>query len=184
MTLVAAAVLFLNIAQIIAQKGETIVIDTTLGRIKGLVHTPVTKGKQTVYSFYGIPFATPPVADLRFRPAVLNTSKWNGIYDGTQFQAQCMQPYSYGAMDEDCLYLNIYTSKPNKTGSLLPVMFWIYGGGFVTGAGSYYPGINIIEEAQDFVYVSINYRLNTFGFLQNEQLYNEDPNWKSYGGMN
>eukprot|EP01084_Bolivina_argentea_P112646 200889_1 len=165
---------------------ETIVIDTKLGQIKGKVHNKTKQ--QIVYSFYGIQYGTVP---LRFAPAQLNESKWNGIYDGTRFGDVCMQVIILDVMppqqmSEDCLFLNIYTQKPSNTGTLLPVMFFIHGGGFMTGAGSdsTYYGVNIVGKGKDFVYVSINYRLGPFGFLSNEQLFKENANWKSYGGLN
>eukprot|EP01083_Nonionella_stella_P240168 839811_1 len=87
-------------------------------------------------------------------------------------------------MSENCLFINIWTSKPNNTGTLLPVMFWIHGGGFSAGTGATFDATNLVGEGRDFVYVSINYRLGIFGFLQNQALHDEDPNWPSYGGMN
>eukprot|EP01084_Bolivina_argentea_P140225 246586_1 len=166
-----------------------VVINTQLGQILGLEH--VIKARQTVYSFYGIPYAIAPVGDLRWRPSQLQTTKWNGIYNATAFGDECVQflyePPPIGeTMSENCLYLNIWTSKPNNTDTLLPVMFWIHGGGFITGSGSdlTYNGIDIVSQNRDFVYVSINYRLGIFGFLQNQALHDEDPNWPSYGGMN
>eukprot|EP01084_Bolivina_argentea_P037195 68773_1 len=179
MVISVSIILLFNVAQIISQ---SIVIETQLGQIKGLVHKPAEK--QTSYSFYGIQYAIAPTGDLRFRPAQLNTTKWNGIYDGTTFGPECMQNGKAEGMSENCLFINIWTSKPNNTGTLLPVMFWIHGGGFSAGTGATFDATNLVGEGRDFVYVSINYRLGSFGFLQNEALYNEDPNWKSYGGMN
>eukprot|EP01084_Bolivina_argentea_P174645 302517_1 len=178
--------LLVLLSNIFACIGETITIDTQLGSIKGTVNKRA--GKQTVYTFFGIQYGISPVGDLRFRPAQLNESKWNNVYDGTKFGNVCMQnnPPNGQPMSEDCLFLNIWTPKVNSTGTLLPVMFWIHGGAFQAGAGSAasYDGVSMLGEAKDFVYVSINYRLGAFGFLSNEQLYNEDKNWKSYGGLN
>eukprot|EP01084_Bolivina_argentea_P216656 368026_1 len=91
------------------------------------------------------------------------------------------------SISEDCLYLNIWTSNVKPVGKLLPVMFYIHGGFFSYGSGADHAnnGNNLIGETDgNIVYVSINYRLGSLGWLQNEALYNEDPNWKSYGGMN
>eukprot|EP01083_Nonionella_stella_P211284 764086_1 len=65
-------------------------------------------------------------------------------------------------------------------------MFYVHGGGYHTGTGAdlEYNGINFIGPHNDFVYVTINYRLNSLGFLDNEAIYNEDPTFKSYGGLN
>eukprot|EP01084_Bolivina_argentea_P140223 246584_1 len=162
-----------------------IIIDTKLGKINGTVHKANSSKTQDVYSFYGIQYANTPIGDLRFRPSTVNASLWNGIYDGTRFGDQCVQG-GVLPQSENCLFINIWTSKPNNTGTLLPVMFFIHGGGFYVGAGSNaeYNGINFVSTQKDFVYVSINYRLAALGFLSNKQIYDEDPNWKSYGGLN
>eukprot|EP01084_Bolivina_argentea_P165339 287253_1 len=162
-----------------------VILNTQLGQIQGTEH-PV----EGVYSFFGIQYGNSPTGSLRFRPAQLNNSKWNGIYNGTQFGQVCMMLdllvpfFGNQSMSENCLFLNIWTTK--KSSANLPVMVFIVGGGFVVGAGSEasYNGLRFVSEYKDVVYVSINYRLGAFGFLQNEQLYNEDASWKSYGGQN
>eukprot|EP01084_Bolivina_argentea_P165348 287268_1 len=165
--------------------GQDVVINTQLGRIRGIEHKSV--GKQTVYTFFGISYAVQPVGALRFRQAQLNTSKWNGVYNATKYGDVCMQrnPHNGQSMSENCLFLNIYTQNPNASANL-PVFFWIHGGGWTAGASSdnSYNALNLVGKGKDFVYVSVNYRLGAFGFLSNTQLYNEDKNWKSYGGLN
>jgi len=167
---------------------DHVVLDTKLGQIRGIEHSV-----EGVYAFYGIPYGVAPVGDLRFRPAQLNSSMWQGVFDGTEFGSVCMMLdllvpfFGNQSMSENCLYLNVWTpSNFSSSSDGLPVMLFINGGGFVVGAGSEYSynGLRLVSSTRDFVYVSINYRLGAFGFLQNAQLATEDANWPSYGGQN
>ena len=160
---------------------QTVLINTTLGQIRGNVDA--NSWKPTVlYEFKGISYATPPAGDLRFRPAVLSVTTWNGIYDATEFGSVCVQQGKSGNGSEDCLVLNIWTTKSNvenaQHGKLVPVMLFIHGGSFTGGSGNYFDGTNFAGEYGELVYVSINYRLGALGFLNNVAIYNEDPNWK------
>lgn len=152
-----------------------------------------------VETFKGIPFAEPPVADLRFKKPV----KYSGTYSGLKandYKGACMQINPAGlwtvldnlvglttllpgfaqtaiydfakgsvSMSEDCLYLNVFRPKGTKPTDKLPVMAWIYGGGFLIGSSGTYNGGKFIDESvamgQPVVFVSINYRLGPFGFL-------------------
>ena len=137
-------------------------IETTKGRIKGVQESNYQR-------FYGIPFAKPPVGDLRFRePQPMDP--WDEVKDATKFGPIPIQNNPDGATpinqkeDEDCLYLNIWTpAADNKT---RPVMFWIYGGGFITGASSR-PRLNGANLAVhgDVVVINFNYRLGALGFI-------------------
>eukprot|EP01084_Bolivina_argentea_P174641 302510_1 len=167
---------------------QTVTISTKLGDITGSVQN--TSWSTNVYLFAGIRYAVPPLNALRFRPAQIYTTKYDAIYDATKFASACIQtpsakvPLNYS---EDCLFLNIWTSNIKPIAKLLPVFLFIHGGSFVTGSGAMplYNGNNIVGEIDgNIIYVSINYRLGSIGWLQNEQIYNEDNNWKSYGGMN
>ncbi|KAF5276537.1 hypothetical protein FQR65_LT03967 [Abscondita terminalis] len=118
------------------------------------------------YSFQGIPYAQPPLGDLRFK-APRAPLPWSGILDATK---EGNASYSRHMLfrniigSEDCLYLNVYTPK-RSTEFLKPVMFWIHGGAFLIGSGStdiFSPDFLIHE---DVVIVTINYRLGLFGFL-------------------
>src|SRR5579863_535487 len=129
--------------------------------------------------FLGVPFAAPPVGDLRFAPPREHQA-WTGALDATVPKSSSPQlPEPFGGSpseNEDCLYLNIYT--PTKTGGrLLPVFFWIHGGGFTYGNGASpaYNGTNIAKKG-GVVVVSTNYRLNVFGFLAASALSSQDPN--------
>ena len=131
--------------------------------------------------FKGIPFAAPPVGDLRWREP--NPVKpWIGIRDATAFGSRCMQ--SGKNVSEDCLYLNVWTPEwPAK--SRRPVMLWIHGGGNFAGSS----GEAIFDGAQfaqhGVVLVSANYRLGVFGFFAHPELTAESTHHASgnYGLM-
>ncbi len=135
-------------------------------------------------SWKGIPFAAPPVGELRWR-APQPAERWEGVLEAHEFGNQCMQkgfvkPLGGGLeMSEDCLYLNIW--RPARDGKF-PVMVWIHGGGYTmgTGASSFYAG-DRLSEAGEVVVVSINYRLTTFGFLALPALAGEDEHGSTGG---
>ena len=133
--------------------------------------------------YKGVPFAAPPVGDLRWKPPQA-AAPWQGVRQAIQFGNSCMQrPFPtngvYSAappppVSEDCLYLNIWT--PAKSADdRLPVMVWIHGGGFAhgTGAAAGYDGENLARKG--VVVVTINYRLGIFGFLALPELTAESP---------
>ena len=137
--------------------------------------------KDGVRSFKGIPFGQPPVGDLRWREPQ-PVKNWNGVRKADQFGPRCVQRTSAGAdywfrsngMSEDCLYLNVWT--PAKSGKeKLPVLLYIFGGGFQNGDGSEprYDGENMARKGM--VAVSINYRTNIFGFFVHPELTKESP---------
>ena len=137
--------------------------------------------KDGVRSFKGIPFGQPPVGDLRWREPQ-PVKNWKGVRNADQFGPRCMQRTSPGAdywfrsngMSEDCLYLNVWT--PAKSGDeKLPVLVYIFGGGFQNGDGSEprYDGENMARKGM--VAVAINYRTNIFGFFAHPELAKESP---------
>ncbi|CAE6417154.1 unnamed protein product [Rhizoctonia solani] len=118
--------------------------------------------------FLGIPFAQPPVGPLRFKPPVPWVPGNITVVDSTLDGASCEQnvPFTNNRISEDCLTLNVW--KPiNATGNL-PVMVWIYGGGFYQGEIQRYPGTQLLERAnkigRPIIYVAMNYRLGIYGF--------------------
>lgn len=135
---------------------EGITVETKLGKIRG------TEEKGT-FSFKGIPYAKPPIGDLRFvrtQPA----EAWEGTLDAVEFGPNAYQNRNFKTpLSEDCLTLNIWT--PNTNGKKA-VMFFIHGGSFATGAGSdgEYNGANLAGNG-DVVVVTVNYRLNVLGFM-------------------
>jgi para-nitrobenzyl esterase len=147
---------------------ETEVIETSTGKIQGYID----KG---IHIFKGIPFAEPPIGDLRFKPPV-KKKPWEGLLDTTKYGQFPMQG-NFPINDllnqilglevqesEDCLTLNIWT--PNTDDKRRPVLVWIYGGGFIVGgsANPIYDGLTLALRGE-VVVVSINYRVGAFGFL-------------------
>ncbi len=134
--------------------------------------------KSGIRSFKGIPFAAPPVGDLRWKepqPA----RNWPGVRKADKFGPRAMQRAVFGDMNfrsdgmgEDCLYLNVWT--PAKTGNeRLPVLVYFYGGGFMAGDGSEprYDGESMAQKGM--VALTVNYRLTVFGFLSHPELTKE-----------
>ncbi|RYG85444.1 carboxylesterase family protein, partial [bacterium] len=129
-----------------------------------------------VEAFKGLPFAAPPVGDLRWRPPQ-PAARWSGIRDASRYGADCMQePFPGDAAPlgetpaEDCLYLNVWRPAGARAGAKLPVMVWIYGGGFVNGGASpaVYDGSAFAR--QGVILASFNYRLAHFGFFAHPAL--------------
>ena len=119
--------------------------------------------------FKGVPFAAPPVGDLRWR-APKPAAHWDGVRKADQFSPICMQGNNAGS--EDCLYLNVWTGA-KSAGEKRPVMVWIYGGGYTSGSGSQamYDGEALAKKGA--VIVTLNYRLGTFGFFSYPELTKE-----------
>jgi para-nitrobenzyl esterase len=137
-----------------------------------------------VASYKGVPFAAPPVGGLRWRPPQ-PVARWTGVRQAAEFGVDCMQgrfgpPLSSGAPptrapSEDCLYLNVWGPASAAPGAKLPVMVWIYGGGF-TGGSSASPNTSGAQFAkQGVVLVAANYRVARFGFFAFPALSRERP---------
>jgi len=146
-------------------------VKTKSGKVEG-------KEDGTVRAFLGIPYAAPPVGELRWKPP-MPAAKWSGVRRVTEFGAHCMQGKVYGDMkfhdaggSEDCLTLNVWA--PAKTsGAKLPVMVWIYGGGFAAGTTSETRQDGTHLAQQGVIVVSMNYRLSIFGFFVHPELAKE-----------
>jgi para-nitrobenzyl esterase len=137
-----------------------------------------------VVSYKGIPFAAPPVGELRWRPPQ-PVAPWTGVRQAAEFGADCMQgrfgpPPAPGGPatrmpSEDCLYMNVWRPASAAPGAKLPVMVWIYGGGF-TGGSSSSPNTSGTEFAKkSVVLVAANYRVGRFGFFAFPALSRERP---------
>lgn len=133
--------------------------------------------KAGVRSFRGIPFAAPPVGNLRWKEPQ-PVANWTGVRNADQFGARCMQRsggdywFRSGGPSEDCLYLNVWT--PAKSGSeRLPVLVYIFGGGFQNGDGSEYRYDGESMARKGIVAVAVNYRLGIFGFFSHPELTKE-----------
>nr|WP_317194644.1 carboxylesterase family protein [Algoriphagus lutimaris] len=136
--------------------------------------------KSGIQKFFGIPFAKAPVGELRWK-APQPLDNWSGIKKTIQFGPRAVQAPVFGDMDfkseglsEDCLYLNVWTPADRNTKNL-PVLVYFYGGGYVAGDGSE-PRYNGEAMAQKgIVVVTVNYRLNIFGFFAHPELSAESP---------
>jgi para-nitrobenzyl esterase len=158
----------------------------------GLIHGKLVNngnGAGKVREFLGIPYAAPPVGDLRWK-APQPAAHWKDVRDAMQFGAHCAQNRVYADIifqddgpSEDCLYLNVYTPASAKAGSGLPVMFWIHGGGYDTGSASEPRYSGDYLPAKGVVLVTINYRLGIFGFLATTDLEKEAGAAGNYGLM-
>ncbi|KAG5887779.1 hypothetical protein JTB14_035126 [Gonioctena quinquepunctata] len=138
------------------------IVKTKNGWIWGEEATTGDLGKP-YYSFRGIPYAKPPVGNLRFKEPVPQ-DPWPGIFFATSEGNICIQENARGS--EDCLYINVYVPKNvSGTPKVLPVMVWIYGGYFMSGHSAYdlYGPDYFLSE--DVIFVSFNYRLGVFGFF-------------------
>ena len=143
-----------------------------------------------VTSYKGIPFAAPPVGDLRWK-APQPAQKWTGVRKADRFGPRAMQLPLFSDMvfrsdgvSEDCLYLNVWTPAKSPKAKL-PVLVYFYGGGFAAGDGSEPRYDGEAMAAKGIVTLTVNYRLNVFGFLAHPELSAESPNKASgnYGLM-
>ena len=138
----------------------------------------------TIRIYRGIPFAAPPVGDLRWRepqPA----ANWTGVRDGSEFASRCMQTRVYSDMvfrdqgiSEDCLYLNVWTPK-DAGNKKLGVLLWFYGGGFVSGSSDEFRYDGEALAKKGIIVVECNYRLGIFGFFSHPELTKESPHHAS-----
>ncbi len=162
------------IALCAAGSDDGLTVKTKFGKVHG---KDINEGK--VHAWLGLPYAAPPVADLRWK-APQPPAKWHAERDATKYASHCAQNHVFDDMvfqdegaSEDCLYLNVYAPATAAKTSKLPVMFWIHGGGF-SGGGSDEPRHNgDFLPLKGVVLVTINYRLGVFGFLATEDLARE-----------
>lgn len=139
------------------------VVSTDLGAVRGKLETDARV-------FQGIPYAAPPTGELRWA-SPQQAAPWPGIRDATKPGNRCAQ--AEGLIDppstaEDCLFLNVTTPR-HSSERRLPVMVWIHGNGFISGAGSLY-GAQQLASSGNVIVVSFNYRLGIFGFLAHPAL--------------
>jgi len=146
------------------------IVETTSGRIEGAF-------RKGLYVFRGIPYAAPPVGERRWLPP-FPCEPWAGVRPAKEFgptalqtpmDVQALIPMEKQPQSEDCLYLNIWT--PGLDGARRPVMVWIHGGGFTSGASSWfiYNGRALCRRG-NVVVVTINYRLGVLGFLNLKEI--------------
>ena len=167
-----------------------VVAKTECGLVEGKVEYI---GRQSGIVFKGIPYAMPPIKDLRWKPPnplKRNNGCWKGVLHANEFKSQCSQiDFTNGLKErgsEDCLYLNVWTPRLNSPVKM-PVMVWIHGGSLTTGSGNepgYSPNVEFVST-MNIVAVSMNYRLNAFGFLSLDILSSQSKSKTSgnYGFM-
>ncbi|MFD2522572.1 carboxylesterase/lipase family protein [Emticicia soli] len=160
-----------------AQGNNSFAVQTTIenGVIEGNYDT-----KSGIQTYFGVPFAKPPVGNLRWK-APQPLENWKGVKETKKFSARPMQTVVFGDMNsrsegvsEDCLYLNVWTPAKRNTKDL-PVLVYFFGGGFVAGDASEprYDGEAMAKKG--IVAVTVNYRLNIFGFFAHPELSAEAP---------
>jgi para-nitrobenzyl esterase len=168
-------ILFIIACDSSSQKAEvseasplTATVEVTGGAIEGVE-------KDGIFTYKGIPFAAPPVGDLRWKaPAPLQP--WTGVKKVNAFCDACMQAANSmgntAPVNEDCLYLNVWTPA-KKTDEKIPVIYWIHGGGYSGGSSStpMYDGTGFAKKG--VILVSVAYRLGPFGFLAHPELTRE-----------
>ncbi|XP_046991019.1 esterase E4-like [Schistocerca americana] len=168
------AVLFCAVALTAAGRGRTKgastlasefpEVQTPLGRLRGSVLQSLDG--RTIYSFRGVRYAQPPTGDLRFKPPV-PLNPWDGVTDATKDGARCPERENTNETSEDCLFLNLYTTKlPDSTGNpKRPVMIFLHPGAFYLfrGTSDLFGPQYLLDE--DIVLVTLNYRLGALGFL-------------------
>ena len=185
--LLSAAVSFLyillnNNTQVVCATIQCINIPN-IGVVEGVILPFTFNHSKTYIAWKGLPFAEMPINNLRWKPPVPKP-QWNDILIAKEFKSVCYQDKIVNSVgynqSEDCLYLNIFRS--NKfNGTKLPVMLWIYGGGFIMGESNnpkYNPQYLI---DRDIIFVSFNYRLGLLGFAVHKFLDEEDPHHPTSG---
>lgn len=165
---------------------DPLVVETTSGPVRGFSREIFGRH---IHIFTGIPFAKPPIEQLRFRRPV-PIDPWHGVLDATRLPNSCYQErYEYFPgfegeemwnpntnISEDCLYLNIWVpqavrlrhqnGKPHLNHSSVPVLIWIYGGGYMSGTATLdIYDADIIAATSDVIVASMQYRIGAFGFL-------------------
>ncbi|WP_369382224.1 carboxylesterase/lipase family protein [Streptomyces sp. cg36] len=149
--------------------GDPAVVTTDAGPVRGVL---TDRGR----SFLGIPFAAPPVGQLRWRPPGPVTP-WTAVRDAGHFAGACAQQArpvlgTAEVTNEDCLYLNVFTPPGDSAGK--PVLVWFHGGSFVSGTAAHYDASRL-ARAGGLVVITANYRLGAFGFLAHPGLTAEAP---------
>jgi para-nitrobenzyl esterase len=171
-----AALTVLLVANPAASTRNPYEVATESGRLQG-----TTNADRSVVSFKKVPYAAPPIGELRWKPP-LRAQDWTGVRRADEFGPACLQTEVFGNLhlrteqsSEDCLFLNVWVPNRN-TKTKFPVIVWIYGGGFVTGDSSEprYDGENLAKKG--VIVVIPNYRLGVFGFLSHPELTKESPN--------
>jgi para-nitrobenzyl esterase len=149
--------------QTVSRASRTAMVRTSEGLVGGMQANQVAQ-------YRAIPFAAPPVGELRWR-APQKPARWQGVRDGRKYSSTCVEA-------EDCLYLNVYTPAGAGAGDKLPVLVWIHGGSFILGAGSDFDGTTFAKKG--LVVVTVNYRLGRAGWFSHPALAKNAPAGEAY----
>ena len=148
----------------------TVTWNTRQGAFLGARYTVLT---EDVYKFKRIPYANPPVDELRFRRSVV-ADPWQGTLNATEYGPSCIQDiFGDGRLlpnrniSEDCLQLNIFVPRNLSKGNRLATMIWVHGGAYAVGQATTYDG-SMLALRGNVIVVTINYRLNVFGFFSSD----------------
>ncbi|OAQ66038.1 alpha/beta-hydrolase [Pochonia chlamydosporia 170] len=161
------------------QDSSTELVYTSDGPVRGVTSDGMRK-------WLGIPYAAPPVGQLRWMPPV-PPEPWAKPHEATNFGPICAQEegsfpgFGHNSLSEDCLYLNVFAPE-SKHEALLPVMVWLHGGGLFQGASNDYNPQALVQHGNVIV-VSLNYRVNLFGFFSHPSINNEGHEHGNYGFM-
>jgi len=155
-----------DVSEWVADNEDT--VNTQYGPIVGAVY-------KTARAFYAIPYAKPPLGDLRFEPPQVNNNPWNGTLHAKRYGPGCPQdcelpPFTctYAGTSEDCLTLDVYTPRGATENSNLPVLMFIHGGNYIQGGtGTIVYNADYISNNTNVVVVNIQYRLGALGFFYN-----------------
>jgi len=157
----------------------TSVIHAPAGDLQGLAADGVGK-------FLGVPYASPPVGDLRWQPP-RDAARWSPVLQATKFANTCVQPqrgvFAAPSNTEDCLYLNVFTPKTESDpAARQPVMIWFHGGGLFSGESNDYDGSKLARRGNVIV-VTTNYRVGALGFFSHPAINAEGHPFANYGIM-
>jgi para-nitrobenzyl esterase len=176
-----AAALSLGTSVVIAQIVEAPISEDPIAIDSGTISGKMLASG--VKAYFGIPFAAAPVRDLRWREPQ-PVQPWKGVYHADRMAPECIQVlrrhnlnhyFGEEATSEDCLYLNIWASHDARAGARLPVVVYIYGGGFTLGSSgmAMYGGENVAKKG--VIFVSFNYRVGALGYMAHPELTAESP---------
>ncbi len=145
----------------------SLTVKTTNGLVNGIDYK--WSDGSIIHAWRGIPFAKPPIDSERWR-APSYPADWDHVMNCSTLKPTCIQPDGTG--DEDCLYLNVYSTGSPENKALLPVLFYIYGGSLMSGAANseYGAFVSHAGNGSGVVVVEVSYRLNLFGFLASSEL--------------
>ncbi|GJE89460.1 alpha/beta-hydrolase [Phanerochaete sordida] len=165
----------------VTPKSASLVVKLTSGTFQGVN----TAAPSNTDKWLGVPFAQSPVGSLRFKAPVAITNPSRSVQNASQFGNACPQEASGGLgapIGEDCLFLNVWRPAGTQADANLPVLVWFYGGAFMNGAASdpSFDPTRIINRSvntsKPIIFVSVNYRVNSFGFLASSHVPAEDLN--------